>query len=67
MGFGTNPRLEISEESYFHLVLMVLMFEGGRRSSCLIADNLPNDPRDRSLQECSLTFAEEVINTSLFC
>lgn len=74
MGVGTNPRtFKINEESYFHLELMMVIFKGACFCSrrCFVAqltiDNLPNDPRERSPEECSLTFAEEVINTSLFC
>ena len=55
---GLNPCTEISAEYYFLLVFMILL---------LTTDNLLNDLRETSLEECLLTFAEEVTNTSLFC
>lgn len=52
---GLNP---CAAKSYFLLMFMILL---------LTTDNLLNDLRETSLEECPLTFAEEVINTSHFC
>lgn len=63
-----HARLKITEESYFHFLLMtgdvsppVAVYQ---RCSPLITSLMTS--RERSLEECSLTFAEEVINTSPF-